>query len=215
MSDEPQNPPTPEDEQPAESSDGGQHGLTFLTISEIDIPPLLYSVEKDMPFQRCLHCDKDLFGGSDLYLIEKVVRGTETIIELAICLDCRQGKSEQGMSEDSMTALKGYFTGVNIIANQMESIRGEPMDTIDPWLARCAISKRPRDELREYQIVAACEGDQVQLGWFPMLLSGHVIEEISELLSDETRGWMDDYVGDNFGMPSEFCEPPSYSPMLM
>jgi hypothetical protein len=34
-------------------------------------------------------------------------------------------------------------------------------------------------------------------------------------LSEQTRGWMRDFVSDNFGMPPEFCDSPDMLPLLI
>ena len=87
-------------------------------------------------------------------------------------------------------------------------------DSIDAWLERCLLSDRPAQMYREYQLIALCRGPWIQRDFYPALISGPALEEISDLLSDETRDWMNDFVGSNFGMPSEFCMPPG-APLIV
>ena len=64
--------------------------------------------------------------------------------------------------------------------------------------------------------MALCRGDRMILGISsPMMISGAATEEIIGLLSEQTKGWLEDFVGDNFGMPSEFCDNPDLLPLLI
>lgn len=182
----------------------------------VDIPEILHSTQTDGPFTRCTHCDRDLPGSNELYVIEKVFRGTQPIIEVAMCLNCRDSQCGEGMSQESATAIKTYFDSkvdISSRINLMSQVNDH--DSIDPWIERCLLSDQPRELFNEYQVVAICRGDKIQRDFFPAFLSGPAMEEIAELLSEKTRDWMDDYIGSNFGMPSEFCQPPSFTPMLM
>ena len=35
---------------------------------------------------------------------------------------------------------------------------------------------------------------------------GKAIERLNDLLSEQTRGWMNDFIEEHFGMPPEFCD---------
>ena len=182
----------------------------------MDIPKILHSVEKDGLFTHCLRCNRDLLANETPYMIEKVFRGTEAIIEIAICFDCRQSQEKEGVSEESAEAIKNYFlasAGVQLRFDLM--LKNRQATTIDPWIDKCLLTNQPRDQFREYQLLAICQGDKVQCDLFPAFISGPAIEELSELLSEKTRDWMDDFIGSNFGMPSEFCEPPKFTPILI
>ena len=64
--------------------------------------------------------------------------------------------------------------------------------------------------------MAMCQGDELLVGvGSPMMISGVAMRQIAELLSEQTRGWMDDFVGDNFGMPPEFCDNPDLMPLFI
>ena len=181
----------------------------------MDIPKILHSVEKDMPFNTCLKCGADLLTTNRYYVIEKVFRRNEVIIELAMCLDCRGGHADEGMSEKSSALMKSFVEEKINFRHRLELMaQVNEEDSIDPWLERCILSDEPSQIFSEYQLVALCKGPWIQRDFYPALVSGKSIEEMSSLLSEETRDWMDDFIGDNFGMPSEFCDSP-ISPMLM
>lgn len=208
MSDEPINPSETGDDQ---ESDQPKPITRFL-----DIPKVLHSVEKDMPFQNCIACGANLLTSNQYYVIEKVIRRNEVIIELAMCLHCRSDQSDDGMSEASAEVMKQFVQEkINFKQRMRLMSQVNEDDSIDPWLERCILSDQPSQIFSEYQIVALCKGPWIQRDFYPALISGKSVEELSGLLSKETRDWMDDFIGENFGMPSEFCEPPTIAPVLL
>jgi hypothetical protein len=81
---------------------------------------------------------------------------------------------------------------------------------------RCLFSGTLAEDSREKQIAAWCHGDRMRVDHvFPLMISGVAIEELNGVLSEKTRGWIDDFVGDNFGMPPEFCDNPDFRPVLI
>lgn len=182
----------------------------------LQIPKIFHSVEKDMPFRHCIQCNADLLASNRLYVIEKVYRRADVIIELAMCLDCREGQSEEGISEASAAVMQEFVDDRIDFHQRLELMsQVNEVDSVDPWLERCLLSDQPSQIFNEYQIVALCRGPYIQRDFYPALISGPAVEALSDLLSDETRDWMDDFIGSNFGMPSEFCDTPKFSPVLM
>ena len=85
-----------------------------------------------------------------------------------------------------------------------------------PLFCECVITGQAASECDERQIMALCRGDQMMLGISsPIMLSGAAIEKLVKLLSEQTKGWLSDFVGDNFGMPPEFCDNPDLLPLLI
>ena len=182
----------------------------------LDIPKVLHSVEKDMPFRNCIHCGSELLFSNQHYVIEKVFKNNEVIIELAMCLDCRGDQSDDGISESSAQTMQAFVQdSIDFDSRLRLMSQVNESDSIDPWLERCVLSDKPSQMFDEYQIVALCRGPWIQRDFYPALISGPSVEALSDLLSKETRDWMDDFIGSNFGMPSEFCEPPSFTPVLL
>jgi hypothetical protein len=148
-------------------------------------------------------------------VIEKVIRRNEVIIEMAMCLNCRGDQADEGMSEKSAQQMKSFLNGKLNFQSRLELMSHvNETESIDPWLERCILSDELGSMSSEYQLVALCKGPFVQRDFYPVLVSGKAMEEMSQLLSPETRDWMNDFVGDNFGMPSEFCDSP-VSPVLL
>ncbi|MDA1013594.1 MAG: hypothetical protein O3A00_03965, partial [Planctomycetota bacterium] len=178
------------------------------------IPKIFHSLEADGPFQKCLQCGCNLFDGR-LYMIERVFRDTEPIIEYALCQSCVQQLSEE-LSTDSRQAITTYFQEHINLAERAERIRHAfASGEVEPWLEECIVTGNSWSNCRERQICAWCEGDQVRLDMPPLMISGPAVEAMSEHLSEQTRGWMSDFVGDNFGMPSEFIDAPDLAPIFL
>ena len=188
----------------------------FGIISRVEIPTSFHSVEHDGPFTKCLMCNGELVANGKDYMIEKVYRGTEVILELAMCTDCREGCGKS-MSVESMEAIQKYFESNLDAETRIRELYHAPSantNNVDAWIETCVLKGKSIDDLREYQVIAYCNGNELIKGFFPIMISGDAVEEISELLSEQSKGWMDDFVGDNFGMPSEFLDP-SFRPVLL
>ena len=92
-----------------------------------------------------------------------------------------------------------------------------PIFTPDPerWLESCILTGSSREQTPDFQVVGMFMGDKMVLSIFPYLISAKAIEEIGEKLSNETRGYMQDFIDTQFGMPPEFCNPESPLPLLI
>lgn len=183
--------------------------------SLVDIPSIFHSVEFGGPFQQCQICTRNLMADNQPYMIEKVFRGPETIIEMATCLTCSlQVQSE--MSQESQQTLQREFHGKVDWGERLQWLEsdGEPLDS-QRWLSQCVITGNSKDEVRNFQIGGMFIGDQMALSVLPYMISAEAVEQIGEQLSEETRGYMQDFVGDQFGMPPEFCHPDSPLPILI
>ena len=181
----------------------------------LPIPRKFHSLEKDGPFTHCVLCNVELIQSNSQYVIEKVFRAEEVIVEMAICFGCRQSTEKDSISEDSRRAIENFFASKTSILQRPEILEANwDNDSVDPWLDTCLFDGRKMDGLREYQIIALCQGDKIQRGFLPAAISNEAMEALSDVLSEQTKGWMKDFLGDTFGMPPEFCEPPSYTPVL-
>ncbi len=202
----------------SDSQNDEEYQPSFLA-RRVPIPHLFESVEKEGPFTECLQCGQNLLDSGRQYVIEKVFRGSEAIIELAMCLNCRD-ESGQCMSAESAEAMQAFFDARVSFPGRIDEllVRREPdaePGAIDDWVDRCLFSGQPRSEMREYQVVALCSGREIIRDFFPIMISGAAMKELAEVLSEQTKGWMDDFIETNFGMPPEFCEPPEFRPVLI
>lgn len=182
----------------------------------LKIPSVFHSCQTDEPFDRCLVCGANLLSSNHHYVIEKIYRGSEVIIELAMCVNCQQECGEEGISEESAASLEAFLREKMDFQRRLQLMSSvNDQDGIDAWLERCLLSDRPAQMFREYQIIALCRGPWIQRDFYPALISGPSLEELADVLSTQTKDWMNDFIGSNFGMPSEFCIPPGVTPLIV
>lgn len=179
-----------------------------------DIPPIFQSLEKGGPFEKCMHCERSLLDEAAdapaIYMVERVFRRREPILEYAVCWECRRGFSTciSPKSLARMTAFLEEHVDMEARSERLLQVYQETND-LQGWLDHCAITKAPVAEDDNFQLVGVCSGPGLILSAFPLVISESATEQFQRLLSTETKGWMDDFVSDNFGMPPEFCDSPS------
>lgn len=180
----------------------------------IAIPKIFHSLEHDGPFRNCIQCGCDLASAGQ-YLIERVFKGPEPIVEYAMCGSCVEDASAE-LSVESQQKVREHFLRNVDVHSRVERLRPllEAEDSA-PWLNECILTGITAQDCRERQICGWFEGDQMRLDYAPFMLSGRAVEEIVDQLSEQTRGWMQDFVDENFGLPSEFVDNPDLMPLLI
>lgn len=178
------------------------------TPQELPIPKSFLSEETGEPINRCIQCDHDLMLGDRYYVIEKVFKKypklsrTEVLFEYAICDVCYD-KMKEKLSTESMANLSNYMMTNTDFNGIYEKINQSPDDP-EGWLTHCMIKGAPIDDLQEYQIGAFFRGDQLVTNYLPPFMIGEMaMEEMNELLSDETKDEMDGFMDEHFGIPPE------------
>jgi hypothetical protein len=74
----------------------------------------------------------------------------------------------------------------------------------EKWLSQCMIKGTPKNEMTEFQMGACFKGDRLVTNFMPpFIIGGLAMEEMSGLLSKQTKDEMDDFMGENFGIPPE------------
>lgn len=184
----------------------------------VPIPSEFHSLENDGPFDKCLKCEAELLQSGMPYLIERVFVQQEPIVEYAMCEACVMA-SQSELSAESRQAVTDYMLSnldVSQRLGRLSEWAEQGSDDASELMNRCLFSGTRAEDCREKQIAAWCQGDQMRVDHvFPMMISGVAIEELNGVLSEKTRGWIDDFVGDNFGMPPEFCDNPDFRPVLI
>lgn len=187
----------------------------------IDIPPIFHSLLTDGLFQSCVECERPLLadavsGDNESrlvpYFVDRVFRGTEPIVEYAMCLPCREKMCSE-LSKESTQRIQAYTEERVVLEDRLAMVGEDDWDDLDKWLGKCLITKEPREGCNEYQVVAACFGDQMIIGPTPYMISGTASREVSKLLSKKTRDRMGDFMNTHFGMPPEFADNPN-APMM-
>ena len=191
----------------------------FQPMPEIlcEIPSLFHSLEFDGPFKQCCLCERPLLESGDQaprYVIERIFHRSEPIVEYAICERCHVGQLDC-ISAESLKALRQFWSerfNAQLSRAQLMVDFFANKSKVDDWVERCIFTDRLREQCDRYQVAAIARGNQLMLNLFPVMISGDASKQISELLSEQTKGWMSDFVSDQFGMPPEFSE---YPPVLV
>lgn len=168
------------------------------------IPGLFYDYVSEAPIEKCLMCGDHVLESGEIYMIEKAIKGTDVLYEVAACLNCST-TSQQKISEDSMAALQDFFSGQVDLATRTRELqeRYQGFD-VDGWLETCVVTGKKRSELHEYTIYGLFRKDQILVGELPYMMSGEALAMISSLLSQETKDELGRIGDDNLGIPPEF-----------
>ena len=177
----------------------------------IRIPKIFFSSDTGKPFSHCLMCAKFLLQDGTAYMIEKAVKQhpemnvTETIFDYALCMDCAI-KMNAALSVESRERIGAYFAAHANLAERREALLKKKTLRVQPWLSRCVIKNTPIAESPEYQLVAQFDGKHLLFTDMPFALSFAAMDEMGELMSEKSRGEMDDFIGKYFSGPPEVAE---------
>jgi len=178
--------------------------------SRLAVPRLFYESISNMPFTKCQVCNKDIIQTDSEYMIEKVFRKNpisgkmEAMFEYAICFSCAltftnsySAQSKENLQRYFAQELQGSFAEFS-----QKRISSE-MDIYDQ-LSTCAVTGKHVSELEEYQIVGRFKGGFMRTDELPFMLGSGSMDEVSDLLSNETIDSMDDFTGKYLTGPPEF-----------
>lgn len=180
-------------------------------VPDIEIPKEFHSFSTGAKFDRCIDCDRYLLDEHVEYFVEKAIKkyvgfkAQDVIFEYAICINCAE-KMRSEMSSESLKSIEAYMMNNTDIGRRMEIIQANPFEPL-AWMDECLIKGLPKDGLTEFQIYAHCQGDKLNLTQMPYMVSGVALEEISQLLSEETLDQFNGFMDKHFGPPPELEEP--------
>jgi hypothetical protein len=153
----------------------------------IPVPEIFWSVETGHPISHCSLCNRELMKPGTNYLIEKAFRDGETIFEHALCLQCHF-QCEEELSVESTRRIHTYFA-------EHVDLKQRPIQCLEKfgtrhgrWIAHCMVKGYPIEECGEYQLYGFCIDKDLIFNGAPYTLSGEVVDEILDLLSNETLG---------------------------
>jgi len=164
---------------------------------EEKIPEEFFSMDTGKPFETCMDCNRNLLEPGVFYVIEKAIRqypgftAKDVIFECAICLNCAE-RLRNELSKESLSTMMLYYENKVLFSKYMQQ---------EKILSNCVVTGKPKEELLNYQVNALCEGEHLSNLQVPYLVSEEVIEELSELLSEETKGFLEDYQNKHMGPP--------------
>ena len=180
----------------------------------IPVPQVFHSVQKEAPFDRCLICNTALLDEGVGYMIEKIYKGTQVIVEHAICLKCCLGKRED-LSRESCARIDQYLDQhINMNHRLQEMVQIE-QPNVEKWISNCIVTGKHIHQIDEYQIYAHCDGEHLLFSGYPFMIIAETLSQLQKLLSKKTRDFMNDFIGDYHGLPGEFIDNFDNSPMLL
>lgn len=181
-----------------------------------DIPEEFHNSETGAPFTNCLVCNCNLAEETMPYMIERAIRHypemelNNLVFEYAMCAKCI-ATMENELSTETRQAIMRFF-GERFNAAErpawqppLEDEEAEPFACAE-WIDRCAINGLPREELYEYTICARCIGDKVIPEMAPYMVSGQAQDELIELFSNRSLGFLDGFTDKYFTGPPELKE---------
>jgi hypothetical protein len=165
---------------------------------KIEIPKMFYSDADDKPFENCKVCGKYLLEQGNSYVIEKAFKNYEgfefntTLFEYAICLDCHQ-QVQQSMSKESMKNLQQYYMQIMADKGNKPIVIDVGNFNLNDWVSTCFFKGDPIEEMNEFQLVAQFNGNEMVLNIPPMVVGERAMDEMADLLSDETIDEIDGF----------------------
>ncbi len=177
-------------------------------MNEHSIPKEFYSFETNSPFERCIECGKYLLEEGTEYIIEKAIKNYEgfsardTVFDYAICMDCADIMRKE-ISKESWESMMKYFQDNVDFMSRLEIQDQSP----EEYLKSCMVKKIGIDDCREYQIYAHCNGSKLNMDNPPYMISGEVMEELIDILSDKTIDEMNGFMNKHFSPDPSLMEP--------
>ncbi|MDP6908846.1 MAG: hypothetical protein QF371_05030 [Flavobacteriales bacterium] len=178
-----------------------------------EIPEAFFNSDTDAPFTNCMVCECDLMEETEPYSIERAIRHypemklDNVVFEYALCAKCTSNM-ENEISRETMFAIMTYFS-----ENFDHSSRPtwKPGDNehpfeCDEWIGNCAVKNLPKGELFEYSLYARCIGDRIIPEVVPYMISGIAQDDLIELFSNKSLGFLDDFTDKHFSGPPELKE---------
>src|SRR5690606_2543871 len=163
----------------------------FFNFSE-DIPEEFHDSESHKPFEQCSVCGNEF--GNEHYFNEKAYQRNydldefQIAFEYAICERCKRDMMKS-ISKESMQRIQEYVQELGGMP-ALENSNSFELN-VEYMLKHCIATGKSIDDLNEYHLVGLFKnGKMVQL---PMLYGEDFIEEYAELLSEETKGFFDDF----------------------
>ena len=158
----------------------------------IPVPEKFWSFETGESFKKCSVCGTSLMEPGTNYLIEKAYKKNEVIFEYAICWNCRE-EVMKDLSRTSLKLISNYLEEHVDAEKRIESLKETHSESADAWVSHCMIKGTPVEEAKEYQICGQFVDEHMVFSVFPYALGDKAIEDLMNLLSNETLGILNDF----------------------
>lgn len=181
----------------------------ILPLNVSEIPPIFRSDDTGEPFSNCIKCDRYLLDEGTLYLIEKAFKSyvgfdsRTTIFEYAMCMDCVQDMQKE-LSVSSRNNIDAFFAKQTDFDERRERLRDDW--DVQNWIQNCIVTNNKPVEGGEFQIYGQCDGAHFMYYDFPYMISGEVIDQMIDLMSDKTIDELNNFKNNITQGPPEFQE---------
>ena len=170
-------------------------------------------------FDSCIMCNRSLLKPALDYLIEKAFRvipeykKKEVIFEYAMCFACAEQMRNE-LSSESKQRTENFFKH-HIDFEKRQALLHPRRLTFPNWIKKCMVSGETIIKSKEYSLYAHAFGKKLVYDLFPYAVSGGVMEEVNDLISEKTREILDDFIGRHFSGPPEVAEILKRRPVLV
>ena len=155
----------------------------FIPFDAGPIPEDFWSDYGEAPFAECSVCGRSL--AEAFYQIQKVSNHRETILEMAVCIECSHSLAGE-CSAESFEAIHGYLKARLDLSRTREG---------------CALCHEPLTDSPTFSASCVCSGERLALP--PFYVCSSCEEAMQELMSEQTRGTNDDFMNRTFpGVPA-------------
>ncbi len=187
-----------------------------------EIPETFFNSDTGKPFTHCMICECDLMEETQPYSVERAFRHypdlklDNVVFEYALCAKCTSD-TEKEISRETMGAIMTYFSQhFNYAARPSWNPNDEehPFDC-NEWIKNCAIKNLSKDDLFEYSLYARCIGNRIIPEVVPYMISGAAQDDLIELFSNKSLGFLDDFTDKHFSGPPELKELFKGKPILV
>ena len=174
----------------------------------IDIPKEFYPFESEAPFKECMVCGIDLGQGTTDYFVEKAVKNNieyqvkDVVFEYAICSSCAQNM-QKSISQESQQNMQAFFTDHQGFMDKIQAYQQGEGELITDLISKCSLSGVPTDRMTEYMMFGHFRGDKMIASTMPYIIGGKAMDELSDLMSNETLDEMNNFKNQYFGGPAE------------
>lgn len=182
--------------------------MHFPEQAKVEIPKIFYSDANDAPFSNCLVCNSLLLVEGKQYVIEKAIKryksfdSTDTVYEYAMCMNC-YFELQKSFSESSQRKIEEYMLRNSNTMQRLEKLNQTDHPDLEDWVSDCIIKGKPMKECTEYQIMCECVGSKMVFGISPIMICGEAVDEIMQLLSNQTLGEIGRFQNQYFDVPPE------------
>ena len=174
------------------------------------VPKVFWSDLTGKPFENCIMCEKYLLNDGTLYMIEKAFKSyntdaaDSTIFEYAICLECAD-KMQSKLSQESRLKMDAYYQERVDLFERRKKLE-EVENNLGDRIGECLLLQQPAAKGGEYQIYAQCDGKDMVYLDMPFMICGEAVDELIQLMSNETLDELNGFMNDLTGGPPELRE---------